>query len=370
MAGYGYNDPTAIAAINKQAAANNAKNSSYVTSKPTTQTGYGMSDPNAARKINTMALANNLASTSSGGYGQSNVAAANYINQLAKTTPARAVSGTTVKNPTWAPISGAASYQLPASYDWSKLGGQFGIPQVSAWSSPSGSSGGGGMSGVGAALGSALGGGGMGSMGGGMGSLGSMMGGMGGLGSMMGGGGGGGAAGGGAAPEPAKEPEKPLPQRYWAGGYTAEQQARMGDASSLSDEASLKAKYDAENVARFKGTQGYDDLKKDRVKNAQGLAESQGGQYDSEGNYYSSDLIGGLVKTENEKRAKADAKQYDTPAGAVPVAGNAGDYTPTAAASAAPGGAAPAAPKTPKSGMDSDWLNRLAGMASGWFGSR
>lgn len=378
MAGYGMTDPKAAAAINALAAKNNAAAAAkpYTTPSPY---AYGMNNTKAAAAINTQSLRNNVNSTASGGYGMNNVAAANYINQLAKTTPARAQTGTTVKNPTWAPISSSASYQLPASFDYSSLATHFGLNKpTTAWNFGGSGGSSGGTSGVSSGLsglssiaagGGSMGGlGGMGSMlGGGMGGLGGMSG----IGSALGGALGGGSMGGGTGAPPAeeKEPDKPIPQRHWAGGYTAQQQAAMDQAGDNYSRAKLKAGYDAENIASFKGMQGYDDLKKDRVKQAQQLAERQGGQYDTEGNFYSRDVAGKAIEEDNKKRAQQDANYYDIPDGAVPIAAGEGDKKPPGSA-AGSGGSKSGSSSSGKSGLDSDWLKKLGGMASSWFGGR
>lgn len=384
MAGYGMTDPKAAAAINALASKNNAAAAAkpYVAPKPAVKTtaapklasptAYGMNNTNAAAVINNRALSNNIAATSSGGYGMNNVAASNYINNLARTTTARSTPGTTTKNPTWAPISGPASYQLPANYDWGSLAGHFGLNNPNTpfefsggGSSSSGigapsSGGGGALGGLGAALG-----------GGGMGGLGSMGGGMGGIGDALGGALGGGSGAGGGAPAEEKEKDKPIPQRHWAGSYDAAQQAALNNASSDFQRAKLKEGYDVTNIDKFKGMQGYDDLKGDRVKQAQQLAERQGGQYDTEGNYYSRDAAKDAIDADNKKRAQLDANTYETPKGAVPIAGNEGDQKPagsTPATGSGSGSSAAAGGKAGSSNLDNDWLKKLAGMASSWFG--
>lgn len=349
--------------------------------KPVTS-GYGMSAGGAsAAAINKSAYANNTANKaiaykptvypstnktvtnqSSGNDSAKNAMLAWGVNYMPSASPGAQATGSQANQFQSQINSLGIGTGTGALWDYYKS-------QGGGSAAPSGGSSGGGTS-WGGALGSALGGGSMG--GSGLGSLGGMMGGggLGGLGGAMGGG----SSGGGypAAEQPAeKPPEKPAPTRHWASGYTSTQQAAMGNAGTLEQGERLKAQYDAENLAGFKGMQSYDDLKNDRVKQAKALAERQGGQYDTEGNYYSKDVVKNVTATENAKKSKADANYYDTPSGAVPVAGNANDNVPgnsTGTSSGGAGGGAAAGGGDSLAG--SDWLKKLAGMASGWLGGR
>jgi len=226
--------------------------------------------------------------------------------------------------------------------------------------------------------------------------IGSLMSGMSGIGSamgsMLGGFGGGGSAqprqqtpSDTAAPTqdpaPAEKP-KPNPQRQYAGGYTDQQLEELNSYGSNSKNAVRKSQIDQENIAKWKasGNESYDDQKEARVKAAQARAASNGGQYDSEGNYYAPDVVSKLVAEENVKRAKLDADTYGVPEGAQPTAADGSYYAGPAAAPApavspaspaSPGAAAAPASTPQKQGrgqsFDPEWFNKLAGMASGWF---
>ena len=381
MAGYGMNDPNAAKAINALAAKNNA---AAAKAGPAVQTTYKPGELQDLWSGNFQTLFPGSSLLGAGDKSKLNMLqyGASYMPSV---NPTAQTTGAGVGIP-WA--SGMVDWIRQgyenAGVDTSSIPLWGGGKYVSK-NSPS--------SGIGAPSGGGLaaGGGGLGSLGalmggGGLGSLGSMMGGggLGSLGSILGGGGLGGAMGGGsgAPQQPAaaeKESDKPVPQRYWAGGYTAAQQAAMNQTGDNYARERMKAGFDADNIKSFKGMQGYDDLKADRVKQAQQLAERQGGQYDTEGNYYSRDVLGGVIADENKKRAQQDVNYYDTPSGAVPVAGNANDNTP--AASGGGGGGGTSSSGGTKSGgtksggslwggggLSGDWLKKLGSMASSWFG--
>jgi len=367
--------------------------------------GYGMTDPKAAAAINALAAKNNTANTAIGykpttykpgelaktlmvKNGASYMPSANPSAQSggSKTVTNQSSGNTAAKN---AMLAWGSAFMQPGAQLTGSVQNQFtaqnrNLPthSGSTWEAyqPGGifaNWAGGGSSGGGSSPLSGLSS--MAAGGGGLSSLGSLFGGGGlsGLGSMLGGGGMsgignalGGALGGGSGAQPAaeeeKEKDKPIPQRHWAGGYTSEQQARLNEAKSNSEAARLKAGFDTENIASFQGMQGYDDLKKDRVTQAQQLAERQGGQYDTEGNYYSRGVAKKAIDADNKKRAQDDANYYDVPDGAVPIAGNEGDKKPSGSSAANGGGGG----KGSSSKLDSDWLKKLAGMAGSWFGGR
>lgn len=377
MAGYGMSDPKAAAAINALAAKNNTANAS-IGYKPTTY------QPGELAK---MLMVKNGASYMPASNPTAQTSSTSVWNQSAGNNDAKNAMlawGSAFMQP-GAQLTGSVQNQFTAQNrgldtstgsTWRAYqpGGIFG----SLFGGSSGSSGSGSSGGSSALSGlSSI------ASGGGLSSLGSMFGGgsSGGLGSMLGGGGmsgignalGGALGGGSGAPqapaEEEKEKDKPIPQRHWAGGYTSEQQAAMNTAKSDVERARIKRDFDQANIESFKGMQGYDDVKKDRVKEAQQLAERQGGQYDTEGNYYSRDAAKDAIDADSKKRAQADANYYDVPDGAVPIAGNEGDKTPVGSTPAA-GGGSKSSDKGSGGGLDNDWLKKLAGIAGSWFGGR
>lgn len=372
MAGYGMTDPKAAAAINALAAKNNTANAA-IGYKPTTTT-----QAQAAKTNSAVNYVNNAAKYMPAANPKAQTGAKTVTNQDPNNMSAKLGMLAFGKNymPAASPgaqATGSAANQFQAEFN--KLG-KTGTGAVwDYWTSLQ--NGGGGSSGGSSALSGlssmAAGGGGLGALGGMMGGGG--MGGLGSLGSMMGGGGMGGigdalggALGGGSGGVPAeeKEPDKPIPQRHWAGGYTSTQQAAMDGAKSNYEREKLKAGFDTTNIAGFKGQESYDEVKKDRVKQAQQLAERQGGAYDTEGNYYSKDAAKKATADQSKKRAQAEANYYEIPDGAVPIAGNENDKTPPGSTPAAGGGNT----KDSKGGssLDSDWLKKLGGMAASWFG--
>jgi hypothetical protein len=367
MAGYGMTDPKAAAAINKMAAANNKTNTA-IGYKPTTTT-----QKEAAARSSAINYVNNAAKYMPSVNPKAQTTSKTVTNQSAGNDDAKRAMlawGGAFMQP-GAQLTGSAANQFTAQNallkdtstgsTWRAYqpGGQFYDLLNGGGSSGGSSLGGGGLGG----LASAFGGGGM----GGLGSLGGLMGGggmggMGGIGDALGG-----ALGGGAGGVPAeeKEPEKPAPVRHWAGAYTDTQLAQLNQlgGGDLGKQAQLKAAYDRENLDRFAGMESYEDTKKKRTEQARELAGRQGGQYDTEGNYYSPDVARDAQKAENEKRSKLDWNMYDTPKGAVPIAGTSTDNT-SKSGSGSGGGSSSGG----KGGLDSDWLKKLAGMASSWFG--
>jgi hypothetical protein len=336
--GYGMAGATAaqVASINKQAAANNAVNK-QIAYKPTTTT------QKAAAQLN------------------SNI---NYVNNAAKYMPAATPGAQFTGGQNAANANKAKPSALAALPKYPSVSTSYPTNNSTGWQSQGWSQ---ALSGVG-------------NIGAGMGSMGGMSSMLSGLGGMMGGGGLGGGMGGGdpyppAAPAEEKVPEKEAPQRYWAGGYTEAQQAAMNAGGSPENIARMKAGFDEQNIKSFQGMTSQEEIKKKRVEEAKALAGRSGGQYDSEGNYYSRDILGGIIKDENAKKDKADANRYDVPKGAVPVAATSGDNTPAAAGSGGGGGTGgtgtkPKDDKKPSGKLDNDWLKKLSGLASGWFGGR
>lgn len=380
MPGYGMTDPKAAAAINAMAAKNNAANAA-IGYKPTHTT-----QPQAAATGSAIRYVNNAAKYMPSVTPKAQMGAKTVTNQDPNNTSAKlgmlAFGANYMPAATpGAQATGSAANKFQSEFN--KLGLGTGTGAVWDYYQSLQRGGGGAPSGGGSSPLSGLGS--IAAGGGGLGGLGSMfgggMGGLGGLGGMMGGGGmggignalGGALGGGSGAPQAEeKEPDKPIPQRHWAGGYTSQQQAAMNGAKSNWEREKLKAGFDQENIAAFKGQESYDELKKSRVKQAQQLAERQGGAYDTEGNYYSKDAAKNATNEEKKKRAQAEANYYDVPDGAVPIAGNEGDKTPPGSTPAASGGKGSSSGSKSSSGgsskLDNDWLKKLGGMAASWFG--
>lgn len=163
-----------------------------------------------------------------------------------------------------------------------------------------------GSSGLGSALG-----------GGGMGGLGSMSGIGSALGSMLGGVGSGGSypsTPAPSAPPVDQRPEKPNPQRYYAGGYTYDEMDAQNQAA-LQDRDYVKGLQDAQHSARSAANPSEEKQKQDAIHDAMVNAERTGGLYDMEGKDYSREEADKLSREESDKRKFEESKLYkDGPA--------------------------------------------------------
>lgn len=295
-------DPAAVAAINAMAKKNVAA------TKPVAQTTYKPSELQDLRSGNFQSLFPGSSLIGAGDKSKANMLqfGASYmpsVNPTAQTTGAGTGTPWASGMPDWV----RSNYEN-MGVDTSSIPLWGGGSYVSA-NSPR------------AAAGSGVPVGGFGGSSGGMGGLGSMMGGMGGmsgignaLGSMLGGGGMGGSGGAGSGssstPPVDQRPEKPNPQRHYAGGYTTQELADQRNAGASVDEDRVKSIQDAKKYAYAQAHPSEENTKAKELESYKAQAQQSGGLYDTEGNFYTPEQADKLSKEESEKRKLLEAQQY------------------------------------------------------------
>lgn len=292
-------DPAAVAAINAMAKKNVAA------TKPVAQTTYTPTELQDLRSGNFQSLFPGSSLIGAGDKSKANMLqfGASYmpsVNPTAQTTGAGTGTPWASGMPDWVrsnyenmgvdtssiPLWGGGSY---VSRNSPAANGGGGVPVGGFGGSMGGGMGGmgglGSMSGIGSALGSMLGGG-------------------------MGGSGGGSYPPASSAPPVDQRPEKPNPQRYYAGGYTDDELAAQMNAGDSAQGDVVKSLQDAQKHAYDFAHPTEKEGKDADLLAAKREAQRTGGLYDTEGANYTRDQADKLTKEESDKRKFEESKLY------------------------------------------------------------